>query len=271
MKLLKHLYYEYIHDEIGSLAAQTSYFLILAFFPSLIAILSIIGNLNLPADEIFNTLASILPNDTYDLVYSILDEIVRENSISLVSIFLGLLFSTRGVRAIVIAINKSYCEEEARSSINLWILSLVFTVILVFILITTLVLLVFGQKIGGMLEMLFGELYLYNPFRVLWNYLRYLLPITSMIFAFSFIYKRAPSCNRKLKYKDIIWGSVFTTVSWTIASLIYAYYINNYNTSYSSIYGGLSGIFILLVWLYITSTIIILGGEINAYLYRFKK
>lgn len=268
MNFIKYMYYEYEKDHLGYLSAQTSYFLLLSFIPFLIFLLTIIGSLNLPSDELYHYLNSILPAQSYTLVSGILSEVLKTSSVNILSLILTLYFATKGVWATVVALNKAYCQDESRSTLHLLVLSFVFTLIFVFILIFTLFSLVFGKIIG---EMIFKYFYLYEEFIVLWEYMRYIITMMSMIVIFSFIYKHAPSCKEKIKVKDIIVGSTFTTLCWTLASSIFAYYVNNYNHSYVSLYGSLGGIFALLVWLYISSTIIILGGEVNSYLYKKKR
>jgi len=262
------MYHEYEKDNLGYLSAQTSYFLLLSFIPFLIFLLTIIGSLNLPSDELYLYLNSILPAQSYTLVAGILSEILATSSVNMVSLMVTLYFATKGVLAIVVALNKAYCEQESRSTIHLLFLSFVFTLIFIFILVLTLFSLVFGKIIG---EIVFNYFHLHTEFIILWEYLRYIITMLSMIVVFSFIYKQAPSCKEKIKLKDILLGSAFTTLSWTLTSSAFAYYVNNYNSSYVSLYGSLGGIFALLVWLYISSTIIILGGEINSYLYKKKK
>ncbi|MPW27264.1 YihY family inner membrane protein [Alkalibaculum sp. M08DMB] len=265
---LKYIYNEYTKSEFGSLSAQTSYFLLLSFIPFLIFFLTIIGNLNLPSDDIYHYLESILPTQSYTLISNILSEVLNTESVNLVSLFLTFFLASKGVRAIVLALNKAYIEDESRNIFYLWFISIIFTLIFSFILVMTLLLLVFGKLLG---EIIFNNFAINFELVMLWNYIRYIVTVISMILVFSFIYKHAPNCKScKLTFKDIIIGSIFTTISWTVTSLVFAYYVNNFNTSYVSLYGSLGGVFALLVWLYMSSSIIILGGQINAYLYKFK-
>lgn len=265
ISFLKYLHAKYIQDEVPSLTAQTSYYLLLAFIPFLIFILTVIGNLNLPAENIYSYLSAILPKQTYILLASILNEILVSNPFNIFSILLTLFFASKGMKAVIIALNKAYGENENRSILHLWTISFIFTIIFAFILIFSLFALVFGKLIG---KTLFTYLNLYYEFIIIWEYLRYIITIGLMIIIFTFIYRHAPNC--KLYVKDVIIGAIFTTISWTFSSQFFAHYINNYNSSYTILYGSLGGIFLLLIWLYLTSTIIIIGGEINAYLYNMK-
>ncbi|MFZ7132365.1 MAG: YihY/virulence factor BrkB family protein [Eubacteriales bacterium] len=266
LDFIKNIYKKYYQDEVPSMSAQTSFFVILSFIPFLIYILTVISNLNLPEQNVYIYLQSILPQDTYQSIVGIIEEILSRNDVSVYSILFTLYFASKGSKGIIVALNKAYNEREHRNIIVLIIMSLLFTVIVAFLLAIALIALVFGRQIS---EKLFQTIYLQSHFIIIWEYLRHLLTIFFMLIIFTIIYKHAPSC--KLAIKDVIPGSLFTTFSWTLVSGIFAYYMNNFNTSYASLYGSLSGIFALLIWLYISSTIIILGGEINAYILKNKK
>lgn len=255
------IYKKYNDDEIPSLAAQTSFSLLLSFIPFLIYMLTVISNLNLPEENVYTYLQTFLPNNSYDAIKGIVDEILKKNDISFFSILLTIYFASKGTRSLIIALNKAYNEDENRNILVVFLMSFFFTIFFVFILTFALLSLVFGKQIS---EIIFNRIHLENYFIIIWDYLRHLLTMIFMIIIFTIIYKHAPNC--KLKIKEVIPGSIFTTILWTTISFFFSYYINNFNTSYVSLYGSLSGIFILLIWLYISSIIIILGGEVNAYL-----
>lgn len=266
MKLLKYLYTNYEENDFAYLAAQTSYFLLLSFIPFLVFIFTILGSFNLSTEHLYSYLQSVLPSQSYTTVTSILSEVLSTEPISITSLLLALYFASKGVQALIVALNKAYCEDECRKIFHLVALSTIFTLLFVLTLVLMLFSLVFGKAIG---EMIFDFLGVHSDFNVIWGYIRYIITILFSILTFSFIYKYAPSCkNYKLKFKDVIRGAIFTTTSWTIASTLFAYYVNNYNNSYSTLYGSLGGFFALLVWLYLSSTIIILGGEVNSYFFN---
>jgi membrane protein len=117
---------------------------------------------------------------------------------------------------------------------------------------------VFGKIIGTYVFSLVGAKALFN---VIWSFLRYCIPIIIMFITFSFIFKYGP--NRKLKFHNVIVGTIFTTVGWVATSLLFSFYINNF-TNYEKVYGSLGGVIALISWLYISSLIILIGGELNA-------
>ena len=88
-----------------------------------------------------------------------------------------------------------------------------------------------------------------------------------MFTTFSLIYKYVP--NRKLKFNNVIVGTIFTTVGWITTSLLFSFYVNNF-ANYEKVYGSLGGVIALIGWLYISTLIILIGGEINSINSYFK-
>jgi membrane protein len=140
-------------------------------------------------------------------------------------------------------------------------MTILFTVGLVFIIFATFIFLIFGQVIWVNMNRLLKYPILAKS---LWNTIRYLIMIIVMLFVFMFTYRYAPS--KRQKWKEVLPGSMFTTIAWLVSSALFSYYVNNFS-DYSKLYGSLAAVFILMAWLYISSIIILLGGEINAIIY----
>lgn len=249
-------------DDVFALGAQLAYYLILSFFPFLIFLITLIGFSNLNSMEVIEGLRTLLPSNVFELTSSTIVEVVENQHAGLlgVSIILSLWAASSAFRAVIKGINKAYNVRENRSFIKIAIIAMISIVALTFIIIITLAMLVFGNLIGDLLKT-------YLPFDViinkLWDMLRYAVVITSMIFIFAIIYRYAPAT--RISWRQVFPGAIVTTIGWIISSLGFSYYINNFN-NYSRLYGGLGAVFVLMTWLYITSIIFILGGEINSVL-----
>jgi membrane protein len=126
------------------------------------------------------------------------------------------------------------------------------------VIVLAMVLLIFGQAIG---EYMLKFMNYPQGFELIWVILKYAIPLLAMIGVFTFLYWMTP--NRKLSFREVIPGAIFTTAGWIVTSLLFQFYINNFG-NYTKTYGSLGGVIALLIWLYISSNIIILGGEINA-------
>lgn len=247
-------------DDVFALGAQLAYYLILSFFPFLMFLITLIGFSNLNSMEVIDGLRTLLPSNVFDLTSATIVEVVENQHAGLlgVSIMLSVWAASSAFRAVIKGINKAYNVRENRSFIKISIIAIISIVALAFIIIITLAMLVFGSLIGDLLKT-------YLPFDVLinklWDILRYLVVVTSMIFIFAVIYRYAPAT--RISWREVFPGAIVTTIGWIAASIGFSFYINNFN-NYSRLYGGLGAVFVLMTWLYITSIIFILGGEINS-------
>lgn len=263
---LTELFHRFQDDEVPALGAQLTYYLILSFFPFLIFVLTLVSYTPLTRDDILSDLALVLPTDAYILIRDIIDETVASSSQVLLSfgMIATIWAASKGVMAIIKGINKAYDEAEDRPYWKVRLIAIVFMFVLVLVMLLSLVMMIFGKAIG---QYVFELILLPNYFETIWGMIKYIVPISAMILFFIFLYYTAP--NRKMTIKEVIPGAIFTTLGWIITSLLFAYYVNNFG-NYSRTYGSIGGIIALLLWLYISSIIIILGGEINAALAYLK-
>ena len=247
-------------DDIFALAAQLAYYLILSFFPFLIFLLTLVGFSNLDSMEVLGALRAMLPTSAFELIYNVIIEIIEKQNTGLLgaSLLLVIWSASSAFRAVIKGINKAYGLNENRSFIKRAFIAVICTFALAFLIMLTLVMLVFGRLIGDLLAA-------YLPFPVVvykvWNFLRYLLVVFMMILIFASIYRYTPS--KRLRWKEVLPGAIACTGGWLIVSLGFSFYINNFS-NYSKIYGGLGAVIILITWLYLTSIILIGGGEINS-------
>ena len=126
-----------------------------------------------------------------------------------------------------------------------------------------------GPVLGRMLFERFGY---GDSFTSLWNYLRYIIPLAYMILIFALLYKFSPNIGKNLRIpiREVLPGAVFTTIAWVSLSLLLSYYVSNFG-KYAITYGSLGGVIVLLIWMYYSSIVIVLGGEINATLEDMRK
>ena len=250
-------------DEVTAVGAQLTYYLILSIFPFLIFFLNLLSYTSIAQENVLDNLLIVLPIETQTLLKNIVREIVYTSSDTLLSlgIILSIWTGSLGITAIIRAINKAYDVKKKRPYWRLKGLAIIFTIILALLLIIVLSMLVFGEIIANRLFSIFGATNILNH---IWDLLRIIIPFTFMIVIFALLYKLSPTPEEGLNIKlsQTLPGAIFTTTGWLLASMVFSYYVNNFG-KYSKTYGSLGGIIILLIWLYITSIMIILGGEIN--------
>lgn len=260
IQFAKCLYSRFRDDDVPALGAQLTYYLILSFFPFLIFMVSLLGFIELSGDSVVAELIRLLPTEASETISGILKEVVDNSTGTLLSFgMIATIWSaSNGINAIVKGLNKAYDVQEKRPFWKVRGISLLATVFLVIVIMLVMVMLIFGKAIG---EYLFQWMNYPDGFQLIWGILKYVIPIAAMAAAFSLLYWIVPS--RRLKFKEVLPGAVFATFGWIITSLAFQFYMNNFG-NYTKTYGSLGGMIILLIWLYISSILIILGGEINA-------
>ncbi|MDM0614886.1 YihY/virulence factor BrkB family protein [Clostridium perfringens] len=249
-------------DDIFALGAQLAYYMVLSFIPFLMFLMTLVGFSHLNSDAVLNLLSNVMPTEAFNLIQSTVIEIVDREQTGLlwISIALAIWVSSSGFKAVIKGLNKAYGVKETRSYIKLKLISMIYTILLALIVIATLFLFVFGDIIGDFfMKVLEHPEFIYY----IWNILRYVVVILIMILFFMFLYNATP-CVR-LGWLEVIPGAVITTLGWISISYIFAYYVNNFS-NYSRLYGSLGAVFMFMTWMFITSMILILGGEINAVL-----
>jgi len=259
-KLLVDLIIRFNKDDVPALGSQLAYKLVLAFFPFLIFLMTLIGFTSLNKIEVIVGLSSIFPGSVSLLIKNTIIEVVNIKSSSLLSI--SLLFTlwsaSSGFNAVIKGLNKAYGVKESRSFIKVRVISLLCTLGMSVIIVIMILLLVLGTVIWNAIA---HKFYLFKELITLWVILKYLIVVFTTIFIFSALYRYAPS--RKLAWSEVYPGSIFSTFSLILVSIGFAFYVNNFG-KYSAVYGSIGAIIVLLIWLFLVSIIIILGGEVNA-------
>ncbi|GBG57346.1 hypothetical protein SPFL3102_02713 [Sporomusaceae bacterium FL31] len=256
---IKQLVFRYKDDDLAAMSAQVSYYLILAFFPFLFFLINLLSFTPIPNRLLTSNLSLILPQGSALVVNNILVQTLEAKSTTILVLgMLGSLWAaSRGMAAIIRGLNHSYGVKENRSFIKLIIIALMSVIGLTGIIISSFFMLVLGRIIGSYIFDLVGAKTL---FYTVWTFLRYALSLILMIVTFYLMYRYLP--NRRLNFNNIIVGTLFTTFGWILGSLVFSFYINHFG-SYELIYGSLGGVFALIVWLYISTLIFLLGGELN--------
>ena len=259
---IEQLIYRFEDDGVTEIGAQLTYYLILAIFPFIIFFLSILQFTPLANADILQRLLSPLPGDSKDLFYDLINNIIKGGSIGLLSFgAIGSIWSSsNGVMAIIKSINRAYDLEESRPYIKLKALSIIFTIGLFIVLLLAFTVLIFGEVIINVIV----ESYTW-PSVVVWKIFKILIPLIFMVLSITVLYKFSPSIKKgvSIKFLESIPGAFFASVLWIVLSVGFSFYVNNFG-NYSKTYGSLGGVIIFLIWLYMSSIVIVLGAEVNA-------
>lgn len=251
-------YHIYTDAKISFLAAQTCFYVILAFFPFIVFVLTLIRATNLDDTLFMQALSSFMPQSTYTLTLQILENAQENKSffISISGVVASLWPFTKAVQSLIVSINTVYGIEEGTLIKRLG-LSMLLTAAFIILIILSMTLLLFGRNIG---EIIFEYLGSPDTFLKVFDYLRYEFSIFVLLIIFIILYKTIP--RKKLNIRDVIPGAAFSTVSWLILSSAYSIFISRF-FKFASIYGGLLGIILLIIWLYWAMHIILIGAVIN--------
>lgn len=266
------LLYRLKENDITSYGAGLAFFLILSIFPFLIALINIVNFLDIiNIDNILN-LMQYFPNSVKEIVKNFFIELNITSSTELlsISVLAGLFSASSAINKLIKFINNSYGFEDNRNFFFNRVLAIIFTLLFIFMIL----LLIVSQVFGKIIFYKFISIFQIDSKIIyfLWIIANSLIPLIYLFLTFSAVYRFAPCPpkNDKIKYKTVIPGSLFSTFAVIIATVIFAFYVNNFG-KYSITYGSLGGIIVFLIWLFLLSTLILIGAEINIVLYSIKK
>ncbi|MFP7201357.1 YihY/virulence factor BrkB family protein [Lysinibacillus halotolerans] len=252
--------------DISGMGAQLAYFFLLSFFPLLIFMVTLLPYLDLDEEHVFDFLQSIVPTEVFLLTQGTITEILTTHQGGgLLSIgVIGTIWSaSRGVNALIKTLNDAYETERKPGFINRgW--SLVFTIALVILILLALLIPILGHQFAFSL---FSYLGVEETFSEFWRFVRWIIPPILIFIVLNLMYWIIPNTEPKLHMISVLPGAFFSTVSWVVLIYGFSYYVNNFG-NYTSTYGSIAGIIILMLWLYFTGMILIFGGLLNATMHK---
>ncbi len=152
-----------------------------------------------------------------------------------------------------------YEVDEDRPAWKVYLISLFLSLGVALLLISSLVLIVVGPQIGGAIADAVG---LGAVFEVVWNIVRFPILLGVVLFAFALVYYFAPNVEQRFKWVSP--GSIIAVILWLLFSLVFSLYVNNIGSdSYSATYGSLASVAVLMLYIYYSSLIVLIGGEMN--------
>ncbi|MCA0971926.1 YihY/virulence factor BrkB family protein [Halobacillus litoralis] len=264
VSIVKELIERFGKDDVGGMAAQLAYFFLLSLFPFMIFLVTLLGFINVDEGRVLAFISTYAPPEAFDLITNNVSSLLQNENGGILSIgIIGTLWAaSNGVNAIIRAFNRAYEVKEDRHFLITRLIAIVLTISMVIVIGIALLLPVLGHSIG---LYLFSYIGLSDSFITAWEALRWMISTVIFFIVLSFLFAMAP--NKKIKYKNTSIGALFSTVSWQGTSLLFSFYVSNLG-NYSSAYGSLGSVIVLMIWFYLTGVIIILGGEINAIIFR---
>jgi membrane protein len=251
------------HDIFGR-AAQLSYYFLLALFPLLLFLMSLLGYFAQAGSDLRNKLltylATVMPYSAVTLVHTTLDEISQSAGGGKLSLGLlaALWAASNGMGAISDTLNAAYGIKERRPWWKVRLVSVGLTIMLSILIVGALAIVLYGGRIGEAIATHFG---FSNIFTVAWKILQFPIALVFILLTFDLIYYFAPDGRRKRNWWSM--GTVTAVTLWLLVSFAFRIYLHFFN-SYSVTYGSLGALIILMLWFYFTGLAILIGGEINS-------
>lgn len=264
-ELAKRVWSEVQKDNVFGRAAELSYYFLLALFPFLIFLTSVIGLVlgsgTGTRHAFFEYLARIMPPSAFQLIDNTMYEVSESSGGGKLSfgILAALWAASNGLGAVTESLNTAYDLKESRPWWKQRLTAIGLTVALSILIIGALILVVAGGRIAEWLAAHYG----FGPvFPIGWKIIQWPVVLACMTFAFALIYYLAPDF-REQAWQWLTPGAVIGVVLWLLVSLGFRIYLHFFN-SYSATYGSLGAVIVLMLWLYLTGAAVLIGGEVNS-------
>ncbi len=255
-------------DVLGR-AAQLSYYFLLALVPMLLCLTAlsgfVMGAHSGLTNSFFNYLGEIMPPSAYELVHAAMLDIRRGSSGGTLSFGLlaTLWAASSGVEAIGSSLNAAYNVKETRPWWHTRLLAITLTIIFATLTMVALILVLYGGRIAEFIELYFS---FSESFSLIWKIVQYPIVIAFLLLALALVYHFTPNLHGR-RWVWMTPGSIVATLLWLVASLAFRLYLQFFDT-YNKTYGTLGAVIVLMLWLYMSSTAILLGGRINSEIER---
>lgn len=248
-------------DHVGAYAAQSAYFVVLSAIPFLLLLLTLARYLPFSQLDITDGIVNAVPVSLKSIVRLIITEVYTKSfSVVPVSAVIALWSAGKGFMALSNGLNVIYGVKETRNYLYMRIRSTIYTMLFIVAIVLTLILMVFGRNIRDLLVT-------YWPFiRDITDFiLRFSTVITMFVLAVFFLLFYVFLPNRRMKVKDQIPGALLTSVAWSAFSFGFSLYFEHFK-SFANMYGSLTTILMIMLWLYICMYLFLIGAEMNVQL-----
>lgn len=269
-RLLRGIYLmlqRYLRHSVGIQSAALAFYLLFTIFPFLIFFSALLGLLQLDVAGILRALEDLLPRDVVGLIGMYLNYVGKNPSPHL--LFFGLFFSVyfpmRATNTLMRAVRTAYHLGPPRGTFTHLVKTLVYTVLLIVTIALSLSLMTVGEHILGYAV---EELRLPAFLAEAWARLRFPTVAAVCFFALFFLYALAQ--DGRQPWRNIWPGTLAALTAWMGLSWLYAFYVDNV-ANYSLLYGSIGTVIALMIWLYMSSVVLIMGAELNGTIMSLRK
>lgn len=263
-----------VKDEIGDnnvsiVSAGVAFYAFLAVFPAIGALVSIYG-LAMDPQQLqgqLERISQVMPQQAFEIIEAQLEQLVTTsgNALSwslIIGILLSLWSANKGTKSLFTGLDIAYDTNNTRGFITQNALTLLFTFLAILVVIISIAIIVVFPAIVGYLG-------LPNNIENLIAYGRWIILAALAVFFIASMYKYAPA-KETPAFKWVWPGALLATLLWLIASWGFSFYVKNFG-SYGEVYGSISAVVVLLLWLFLTSFIILIGAELNSEIEKYAR
>lgn len=244
--------------EMAILPGQLAYFFVLAIVPTITLITYEAALLNLSTDVIYDFIRSAFGSDIANMLLATNSSTEKGIGFFIV-VVIGYFIASNGPASIIITSNTIYGEKQ-EGFFKRRFKAIIMTFVLVLLFVFMLIVPVFGTKIIELFKFVNLNSNVTDNVSMIISFLQGPITWLIMYFFIKILYTMAP--NKRVKSKNVGYGALFATVSWIIITYIYSYYINNL-AHYTTFYGGLANIVILMFWFYLLAYAFTIGMALN--------
>lgn len=250
--------------QIPTHASHACYFIVLAIFPALTLVLSLLRYTSLGAADLMELASGVLPDALEPYVWRLISGTYEHTSKLVISVSAVTAFwsASRGVYGLLTGLNGVYGVEEKRGWLHLRLMSVVYTILFILVLLLTLVLHVFGNTIEDWIRVYGGP-------RMLWWSdmidLGFFVLVAAQTLLFCAIFMFLPAGGNG--FWESLPGALFGSLGWLTFSSLFSVYVENFS-NYTNIYGSVYSVALAMLWLYMCVSIVFYGGVLNRILKR---
>ena len=257
----------YLRHKVGVQSAALAFYLLFMLFPLLIFVSALLGSLQLDAAAVLASLEELLPRQVVALAEVYLRHVGEHPSARLLTFGLAfsLYFPMRAANALMRAVRTAYHLGPPGSAVRHYAKSLLYTALLIGAIALTLTAMTVGE---GLLRFAMAELGLSAAAAALWARLRFPVAAAAGFFALFALYALAQ--DRRRRWRELWPGTVFSLTVWLGLSWLYSLYVERI-ADYSALYGSIGAVIVLLMWLYLSAAVLILGAELNGTLIALRR
>jgi membrane protein len=266
LDVFKRTFKQFLADDCLGLAQQVAFSSLLAFFPSVILLVGLLGLIH-AYEDLKRFLGTVAPGAVIKAIDLAQESAAGKSGASIlafvVGLFLALWAASGAMSAVIKAVNRAYDRQETRP---FWKVRLYALILVIATGLTTaglFLLIVFGGPLGDAIA---KRAHLGGAWDVVWGIFRWPIAFCAILLFFALVYYLAPNTDQR-NWKWVTPGSLIGSVLWLLLSGLFALY-TNFSSSYDKTYGSLAGGIILLLWLYYSALALLFGAELNSALDR---